>query len=91
MHFPLSRDCMQKVSSLVRRTASSHMMICTDARVCLLQNPPPPRLLGKSTRKTEYSEFDCLIFRGASPYCPIQPVSHCVVIRLLTKVTPKIQ
>lgn len=41
MHFPLSRDCMQKVSSLVRRTASSHMMICTDVRVCLLQKPPP--------------------------------------------------
>lgn len=91
MHFPLTRDCMQKVSSLARRTASSHIMIRTDARVCLLQKAPSPLTQEINSRKTEYSEIDCLIFRGASPYCPIQPVSHCVVVRLLTKVTPKIQ
>lgn len=45
MRFPLSRDCMQKVSSLVRRTALSRVMICTGALILSIaqkQPPPPP-------------------------------------------------
>lgn len=46
MRFPLSRDCMQKVSSLVRRTALSRVMICTgapDSVYCTETTPPPPQ------------------------------------------------
>lgn len=44
MRFPLSRDCMQKVSSLVRRTALSRVMICTGALILSIaqKQPPPP-------------------------------------------------
>lgn len=73
MRFPLSRDCMQKVSSLVRRTALSRVMICTGALILsIAQKQSPPK-------KTTQIEKQCTpnltawIFRGASPYCPVQP------------------
>lgn len=80
MPFPLSRDCMQKVSSLVLRTALSPAMICTGTLVLSIAEtnpPPPPQETTPKKEKAMYSRFDRLVFRGASPCCPIHPVPIC--------------
>lgn len=70
MHFPLSRDCMQKVSSLVRRTALSRVMICTGALILSIAEITPHPQENHLDRKTIYSEFDRLDFQRCQPILP---------------------
>lgn len=82
MRFPRSRDCMQKgIFSSPLRTALSRVMICTCTLILSIAEtyspPPSQETIPKKKEKAMYSRFDRLVFRGASPCCPIHPVPIC--------------